>query len=154
MDIAHRMLYVTSCSYSCMIGYLLLYYKNKSIYDVSRKVFEKDQTQLLTAYKFVAKVSRLLRKDTENNDQVWRSSLEIVELFIANTTRWVELESSQTELSHYLRKEFQSTKFINITHTVCNFSLLEEFFVYPKKDREGVVRKPETCNRIPLLLLD
>lgn len=62
-------------------------------------------------------------------------------------------ESSHTELSHYLKKELQSTKFINITHTVCNFSFTLRVFGLPKKDRGEAMMKFESCNRTPPLLL-
>lgn len=51
-------------------------------------MFEKDQTQLLTAYEFVAKMTRLLKKNTENNDQSERRSLEIVEPYVGDLTSW------------------------------------------------------------------
>lgn len=48
--IAHGMLHFTYCWYSYIIGYQLLDYINKSIYDAdASEVFKKDQTQLLTA---------------------------------------------------------------------------------------------------------
>lgn len=48
--IAHGMLHFTSCWYSYIIGYQVLHYRNKSIYDAdASEVLKKDQTQLLTA---------------------------------------------------------------------------------------------------------